>query len=427
MRAAFLSGDAALRRQVEARLDAACIRLVVADADIAVVDWALPGAARTALDARRAGGAALALGAPGAAALPAYLAGADDLCPGPAALPARLRLLSRGLALRRELARRAQTARTLGIAPPAGPKTAPTIICCGNAAVEAAAGAARMTGAAWVRCDTPRDLAAANRAGGARAILTDATWEDACAGAEAPLLVIGGRGAATGRLDHVPPGAPPALAAMRLRAMIAARRAAATIEAIGEEGLRLAVRDPLTGLHNRRYAEAHLARLAARPGPGLALILADIDRFKALNDRAGHAAGDAALRAIGECLAAETRAADLVARFGGDEFLAALPGARAEEAECAAERLRRAVAAATGAQGLTLSAGVATMRPGEIGPDAALARADAALYAAKAAGGDRTVPAEAPVTPLAAPRASGAFSRTGGRASSSPARAALHR
>ena len=95
-----------------------------------------------------------------------------------------------------------------------------------------------------------------------------------------------------------------------------------------EDRLRLAMTDPLTGLHNRRYAMAHLSRIAERAavaGRTFALMILDLDRFKAINDTHGHAAGDAVLAEVAARLSAQLRPIDLVARIGGEEFLIALP------------------------------------------------------------------------------------------------------
>jgi diguanylate cyclase (GGDEF)-like protein len=160
---------------------------------------------------------------------------------------------------------------------------------------------------------------------------------------------------------------------------------------------RLARTEPLTGLLNRRgfLEELHrrLARLDRRAEPG-ALLFADVDNLKPLNDRHGHEAGDAALVAVAAALRAATRAGDLLGRIGGDEFVAWLDSTDGPAAESRAAAISRALATAmerrlpAEAPGATLSIGVA-LRPGG-SPEAAealLARADAALYAAKRAGG----------------------------------------
>jgi diguanylate cyclase (GGDEF)-like protein len=150
-----------------------------------------------------------------------------------------------------------------------------------------------------------------------------------------------------------------------------------------------ALRDPLTGLHNRRALEQRFAAGLAQP---LALAVIDVDHFKQINDRGGHAAGDEVLRALGALLQQGLRRGDAVYRTGGEEFVLLLPGADGAGALQRLERLRQATAEATlpGAPGpVTLSAGVA--EAGQQGDtlDELLAAADAALYRAKAAGRNR--------------------------------------
>jgi two-component system cell cycle response regulator len=163
-----------------------------------------------------------------------------------------------------------------------------------------------------------------------------------------------------------------------------------------EELARLARRDPLTGLPNRRALEEELARetaRAARAGTPLSAVALDVDRFKLVNDAHGHAAGDAVLAEIAARAAAALRAGDLLARIGGEEFAALLPGADLDHAAEVAERIRARVAAgpveaAGRALAVTVSLGCAALAPGEDGR-ALLARADERLYAAKRAGRDR--------------------------------------
>jgi diguanylate cyclase (GGDEF)-like protein len=152
----------------------------------------------------------------------------------------------------------------------------------------------------------------------------------------------------------------------------------------------LARRDPLTDLLNRR---AFLDDVAPRieSGRGGALMFCDLDLFKEVNDRHGHAAGDLVLKMVAETLRLEVRAHDLVARFGGDEFVLWLDGVGAEVAAERAEHLCRQVAVRLGARlpppAPTLSAGVALRAPVQpVSIEELLARADAALYAAKQAG-----------------------------------------
>jgi diguanylate cyclase (GGDEF)-like protein len=157
------------------------------------------------------------------------------------------------------------------------------------------------------------------------------------------------------------------------------------------------VHDRLTGLHNRGYAESRLAEsitLARRAGRTVVVALADLDRFKEVNDRYGHAAGDEVLRHAGGVLRRSFRASDVLARYGGEEFLIVFPEA---EPGAALDRIRcfhTAFAAAAPAPAfpeavLTLSIGVAAFpRDGETAADL-LRRADERLYAAKQAGRNR--------------------------------------
>jgi diguanylate cyclase (GGDEF)-like protein len=155
-------------------------------------------------------------------------------------------------------------------------------------------------------------------------------------------------------------------------------------------------RDALTGLPNRRAFEEDLAReasRAARAGTPLAVVVLDVDRFKAVNDTHGHAAGDAVLRAVAARAAGAIRAGDLLARIGGEEFGILLPAADLARAVDAAERIRTTLAAlpveAAGiALAITASLGCAALARGET-PEALVARADARLYEAKGAGRNR--------------------------------------
>lgn len=159
----------------------------------------------------------------------------------------------------------------------------------------------------------------------------------------------------------------------------------------------LARTDPLTGLVNRRGFDEALAREHARSRRGagpMALLLVDIDHFKRVNDRYGHLAGDDLLAATASTLISHVRAGDVLGRFGGEEFVALLPGAGQEQACWIAERLRERVRASAipslGAEAtVTVSIGVAAL--GRDGNELfeLLAAADAALYRAKQAGRDR--------------------------------------
>lgn len=166
----------------------------------------------------------------------------------------------------------------------------------------------------------------------------------------------------------------------------------------------LARTDPLTQLRNRRAAmeaaQREAARVARGAGP-LAVLLGDVDHFKAINDTHGHETGDDALRAVADVLRAGVRQVDHVARWGGEEFLILLPGTEVPEAMAVAERLRAGVqqlrVAGANGQPLTLAmtVGVSVLEAGGAF-DQALARADRALYAGKQAGRNRVVLASPP-------------------------------
>ncbi|HQR47075.1 MAG TPA: diguanylate cyclase [Thermoanaerobaculia bacterium] len=160
------------------------------------------------------------------------------------------------------------------------------------------------------------------------------------------------------------------------------------------------VRDPLTGLYNRRHLEQALERelrRAAREKAPVGILMADIDFFKRVNDTAGHAAGDEVLRELGRFFTVHLRPYDVACRFGGEEFTLILPGSTLESAARHAERLRESVRELTPAfEGrplgpISLSLGVAAFPEDGDTPEALLAAADAALYRAKAAGRNRVV------------------------------------
>jgi diguanylate cyclase (GGDEF)-like protein/PAS domain S-box-containing protein len=179
-------------------------------------------------------------------------------------------------------------------------------------------------------------------------------------------------------------------------------RRVAEVEALHAQLREQALRDPLTGLFNRRYLDETLPRELARAGRDdapLALVVIDIDHFKRINDTWGHHVGDLALAALGKLLGTRSRTSDVACRFGGEEFVMVLPGARLDDAVRCAEVWRHAlqevvVPAGESAVRITISAGVAAWKPGE-SAEQLFARADQALYAAKRDGRDRVVSASA--------------------------------
>jgi diguanylate cyclase (GGDEF)-like protein len=154
-----------------------------------------------------------------------------------------------------------------------------------------------------------------------------------------------------------------------------------------------ALRDPLTGLYNRRAFEIELKKyLEGRTA--FAVVILDIDHFKVVNDRYGHAAGDAALCACAETIVQTLRTADFVARIGGEEFAAILPRSGPADALAVVERVRSAVAEQDIVSHetcfrVTLSGGVVHSTSGLRNMDALMKAADAGLYRAKKAGRNR--------------------------------------
>jgi len=157
--------------------------------------------------------------------------------------------------------------------------------------------------------------------------------------------------------------------------------------------------DPLTGLANRSAVLAFLGKhmdLARRHNRTLSLVLSDLDHFKEINDRFGHATGDDVLQRFGDIAARRLRSSDLIGRIGGEEFLAVLPETQRHEAVSVAEDLRRALADEVFASRLgdetfqvTCCFGVAQFRPRDTDDGSLLARADVALYRAKSLGRNR--------------------------------------
>ena len=174
----------------------------------------------------------------------------------------------------------------------------------------------------------------------------------------------------------------------------------------------LSLKDPLTGLSNRRYFQNILAReidVVARSGEPALLLILDIDHFKNVNDRYGHPAGDAVLQQIARTLSACVRPMDTVARFGGEEFVIILPSCQGHYGQQVAERLREAVST----ESVTLATGATIQVTISIGgafaprwvrstPDLWLDRADIELYRAKSEGRNRVCIEPQPVLSVSA-------------------------
>lgn len=167
---------------------------------------------------------------------------------------------------------------------------------------------------------------------------------------------------------------------------------------------RLATRDSLTGIANRRLFDESLQREAARAlrvAQPLSLVVLDVDHFKQINDTRGHAAGDRVLCEVAQAMVSSAKSYDVAARYGGDEFMLLLPGCGRSDAIGVAERVRAAIGRCVETASITVTAGVATLPDNAHDPDRLVAAADAALYEAKRAGRDRVVASrrEAPDLP----------------------------
>jgi two-component system, cell cycle response regulator len=188
----------------------------------------------------------------------------------------------------------------------------------------------------------------------------------------------------------------------RARTQVRKRRYSERLRDNVQTSIEMAITDALTGLFNRRYMENHLATLieqaSARSKP-LALLVLDIDYFKAINDTYGHDAGDDVLRDFALRVKRSIRGIDLACRCGGEEFVIVMPETDMAVAAMVAERLRRRIAAEPFAvnQGqrsvsITLSIGIAALRGRDDNAASLTKRADQALYRAKRDGRNRVVP-----------------------------------
>jgi two-component system cell cycle response regulator len=191
----------------------------------------------------------------------------------------------------------------------------------------------------------------------------------------------------------------------RARTQIRRKRYTDRLRDTVQQTLELAVIDALTGLHNRRYLDGHLANAIERAltrSTDLALLILDIDFFKKINDSHGHDAGDAVLREFSQRVARNLRSVDLACRYGGEEFVIIMPETDRQLALLVAERLRSKIADEPFAiQGgarfidVTVSIGLACLESPADNAATLLKRADDALYRAKAQGRNRVVPTAA--------------------------------
>jgi len=185
----------------------------------------------------------------------------------------------------------------------------------------------------------------------------------------------------------------------RVRTQIKRKRYTDHLRTRLEQTVEMAVLDPLTALHNRRYMSSHLKTLfeeSASRGKPLSVLVLDIDHFKAINDNHGHDAGDAVLREFGMRLKRNIRGIDLACRLGGEEFVVVMPDTDLDRAYVVGERLRQCIAALPffagerhGSLSVTASVGVAALEFPDDTPDLILKRADQALYCAKRDGRNR--------------------------------------
>jgi two-component system cell cycle response regulator len=188
--------------------------------------------------------------------------------------------------------------------------------------------------------------------------------------------------------------------AARVRTQIRRQRYADELRESVNTTLALAVIDELTGLYNRRYFERHLSIMldkAREQERDMAVMLIDMDFFKAVNDSHGHDIGDAVLREFAQRLRRNIRGVDLACRFGGEEFVVLMPDTDYRQAQGVAERVREAVAErrfevkAGRSLAVTVSVGLALNEAETDTPDVILKRADVALYRAKREGRNRVV------------------------------------
>ena len=209
------------------------------------------------------------------------------------------------------------------------------------------------------------------------------------------------RGLDMGVNDYVVRPVDPNELVARVRTQVKRKRYTDYLRMRLEETVEMAILDPLTDLHNRRYMTSHLKTLfeeASQRGKPLSVLMLDIDYFKAVNDSYGHDAGDSVLREFASRLRRNIRGIDLACRLGGEEFVVVMPETDLAKAYLVGERLRQCIAAAPfyageriGTLEVTASVGVAALEFADDTPELILKRADQALYCAKRDGRNRVV------------------------------------
>lgn len=216
-------------------------------------------------------------------------------------------------------------------------------------------------------------------------------------GDEAALL----RGIDLGVNDYISRPIEPSELKARARTQVKRKRLNDRLRESVQQTMEMAVKDSLTGLNNRRYFDRHMQNLhdrAVANGKNLSLVVLDIDHFKQVNDTYGHQAGDEVLKTFAQRLLKNVRSKDLACRFGGEEFVIAMPETDQDLAFVVADRIRREVSAHPfvvdgGAKqiAVTVSAGVASMAGAGDSISAMVKRADEALYDAKRNGRNQVV------------------------------------
>jgi two-component system, cell cycle response regulator len=187
----------------------------------------------------------------------------------------------------------------------------------------------------------------------------------------------------------------------RVRTQVRRRRYIDSLGAALTQSVEAAIIDPLTGLHNRRYMQSHLAQLineGASQGTPFSLMILDIDHFKSVNDTFGHDAGDEVLKEFAQRIRKSLRGADLACRAGGEEFVVMVPETEPQVAQLVAERIRQKVErqpfpiyGGKKTISVTVSIGVSGFRLGHTTSEALMKKADEALYKAKKEGRNRVI------------------------------------